>query len=112
MGACDQRGDVFSLVMKAENVSFRRAAEILLEISGSIPAAETVQTRRGTEHPILVRPQDDLSDIELLTHVTAFYHRAFLNDPKVKPDFNMPGGGLERTALGNLDIPVKILKVD
>ncbi len=31
---------------------------------------------------------------------------------KVKPDFNMPGGGLERTAPGNLDIPVKILKVD
>ena len=39
-------------------------------------------TRQGTEHPILVQPEDDLSDIELLNHVTGFYHRAFLNDPK------------------------------
>jgi DNA primase len=68
--------------MKAESVSFRQAAEILLELSGSIPAAATVTTRRGTEHPILVQPQDDLSDIELLTHVTSFYQRAFLSDPK------------------------------
>ena len=30
--------------------------------------------------------------------------------PKVDPKFNMPGGGMERTAQGN--IPVKILKVD
>lgn len=82
MGACDAGGDVFSLVMKAESVSFRRAAEILLELSGSIPASATVQTRRGTEHPILVKPEDDLSEPELLTHVTGFYHRAFLNDPK------------------------------
>ena len=82
MGVCDAGGDVFSLVMKAESVSFRRAAEILLEISGSIPASAIVQTRSGTEHPILVRPEDDLSDIELLTHVIGFYHRAFLNDPK------------------------------
>ncbi len=82
MGACDEGGDVFSLVMKAESVSFRRAAEILLEISGSIPAAATVQTRSGTEHPILVKPEDDLSEPELLNHVTGFYHRAFLNDPK------------------------------
>jgi hypothetical protein len=29
---------------------------------------------------------------------------------KVKPDFGMPGGGLERTATG--EIPVKILRVD
>ena len=33
MGACDEGGDVFSLVMKAEDVSFRQAAEILLELS-------------------------------------------------------------------------------
>jgi DNA primase len=82
MGACDAGGDVFSLVMKAESVSFRQAAEILLEISGSIPASATVQTRSGAEHPILVKPEDDLSEPELLNHVTDFYHRAFLNDPK------------------------------
>ena len=31
---------------------------------------------------------------------------------KVEPNFKMPGGGLERTAPGNLDIPVKVLKID
>ena len=29
---------------------------------------------------------------------------------RVKPDFNMPGGGMERTATGN--VPVRIIKVD
>jgi hypothetical protein len=29
---------------------------------------------------------------------------------RVKPDFNMPGGGMERTATGN--VPVQIIKVD
>lgn len=41
MGACDEGGDVFSLVQKAEKISFRRAAEILLEISGIIPVSCT-----------------------------------------------------------------------
>jgi DNA primase catalytic core len=82
MGACDEGGDVFSLVQKAEKVSFRRAAEILLEISGSIPASQVIQTPAGTKHPILVNPDQKLADVDLMNHVTGFYHRAFLNDPK------------------------------
>jgi hypothetical protein len=30
---------------------------------------------------------------------------------KVQPKFNMPGAGLERTAPGNKDIPVKVINV-
>jgi len=81
MGECDEGGDVFSLVMKAENVSFRHAAEILLELNGAIPKSTTVKTPIGTNHPILVHP-DDITDTELLNHVMDFYHHAFLNDPK------------------------------
>lgn len=82
MGACDEGGDVFSLVQKAENVSFRRSADILLELSGSLPASQVIRTHSGNTHQILVSPDDELADTELKNHVVNFYHRAFLSDPK------------------------------
>jgi DNA primase catalytic core len=82
MGACDEGGDVFNLVQKAENVSFRRAADILLEISGSMPKSQVIKTHTGTKHQILVNPDNGLADTELKNHVVDFYHRAFLSDPK------------------------------
>lgn len=36
----------------------------------------------------------------------------FSSPSKVQPSFNMPGGGFERIAPGNLDIPVMIRRVD
>jgi len=30
---------------------------------------------------------------------------------RVRPNFNMPGGGMERTAPGELDIPARVLDV-
>lgn len=36
----------------------------------------------------------------------------FSRPSKVQPRFNMPGGGVERTAPGNLDIPATIRRVD
>lgn len=36
----------------------------------------------------------------------------FSSPSKVKPKFNMPGGGMERTAPGHLDIPATIRRVD
>jgi DNA primase len=82
MGACDEGGDVFNLVQKIKNVSFRRAADILLEISGSLPASQIIKTHTGTTHQILINPENDLPDTDLKNHVTDFYHRSFLNDPK------------------------------
>jgi energy-coupling factor transporter ATP-binding protein EcfA2 len=81
MGACDEGGDVLALVMKAENVSFRKAAQILLEMTGDMPAAHSITSYKGKKHPILVAPDVELTDSELLQHVTDFYHRSFLNDP-------------------------------
>jgi len=71
-----------SLVRKAEGVSFRRAADIPLEISGMLPGFQTIKIHTGTEHPILVNPDKSLADKDLMSHVIDFYHRAFLNDPK------------------------------
>lgn len=82
MGACDEGGDVFTLVMKAEGISFRHAAEILLELSGAAPAMPEVKTQTGTTHPILVSGEEGMTDAELINHVADFYHRTFLNDPK------------------------------
>ena len=81
MGACDEGGNVFQLVMKAENVSFRKAFEILSELSGEMPAAQTITTRKGKAHPVLITPEAELTDSELLGHVADFYHGGFLNDP-------------------------------
>jgi DNA primase len=83
MGACNEGGNVFNLVMKAEKVSFRKAFAILSELSGDLPPALTVATCKGKAHPVLASPDDDLSDAELLQRVADFYHRNFLSDTAV-----------------------------
>jgi DNA primase len=83
MGACNEGGNVFNLVMKAEKVSFRKAFAILSELSGDMPPAPTVATCKGKSHPILASPEDDLADAELLQRVADFYHRNFQSDTAV-----------------------------
>jgi len=75
-------GDTIQLVMKKEGVSFRHAAEILQRKIGVTPAAPVLKTRQGTQHSVLVDPATEISDDELLRHITNFYHQTFLNDPK------------------------------
>jgi DNA primase catalytic core len=81
MGACDEGGNVLTLVMKAEKVSFPKAYQILSEINGNAPKTHTITTYKGKKHPVLVAPDADLTDAELLGHVADFYHRSFLDDP-------------------------------
>ena len=39
--------------------------------------------------------------------------KGVINSPsKVEPRFRMPGGGFERTAPGNIDVPATIKRVD
>jgi DNA primase len=80
MGACDEGGNVFNLVMKAEKVTFRKAFHILAELSGAAPPVQTVTTYKGIALPILVAPEDELGDTELLQRVTDVYQRNFSND--------------------------------
>ena len=83
LGACGSGGDTIQLVMKKEGVSFRRACEILREMLGTAPEVTTYRARNGTRsHPILVDPERDYSDAELLEIVTQFYHETFLNHPQ------------------------------
>jgi DNA primase len=83
MGACDEGGNVLTLVMKAEKVSFRKAFQILSELSGTAPPVQTVTTYKGIAHPILAAPEDELADAELLQRVADFYQRTFSNDTAV-----------------------------
>jgi hypothetical protein len=76
-------GDVIELVMWKENVSFRRAVDILQERLGIVPEAPTIETRTGTTHPVLVPPSEtELADHALLGHVLDFYHQTFCDDGK------------------------------
>ena len=75
-------GDTIQLVMKKEEVSFRHAVDILRREIGAVPAAPTLTTKVGTQHPVLVAPESELSDAALLAHVMDYYHRTMLNTSK------------------------------
>ena len=83
LGACNCGGDVFTLMMKKEGLSFRHAVEKLQQRAGLTQApTETIKTRQGTGHPVLVDPFCLISDTELLERALDFYHDAFCNDAK------------------------------
>jgi hypothetical protein len=82
LGACQAGGDVITLMMKQEKLSFRHAVEKLQQKAGLAPAAATAKTKLGKEHPVLVDPATVLTDAELRARVLDFYHQTFLNDPK------------------------------
>ena len=69
-------GDVITLVMKKQGVSFRHAVEVLRRRLGIAPAAApVVKTRMGTTHEVLADPASELADHVLLRHVRNFIIR-------------------------------------
>jgi DNA primase len=81
LGACQAGGDIITLMMKKEKLSFRHAVEKLQQKAGLAPVI-TAKTKLGKEHPVLVEPSTVLTDTEMLARVLDFYHQTFLNDPK------------------------------
>lgn len=81
-GACNKGGSNIDFVMQKEGVDFRRAMEILREESGSAPPTAKMVTRLGTERAILVDPQQEISDDDLMHRVVEFYHETFMNRPQ------------------------------
>jgi DNA primase len=82
LGACQAGGDLITLMMKKEKLSFRHAVEKLQQKAGLAPAIPTARTKLGKEHPVLVEPSTVLTDAEMRARVMDFYHQTFLNDPK------------------------------
>jgi len=75
-------GDTIQLLMRLENISFRRAADKLAARLGLAPEAATVETRQGTSHDILTDPGESMNAAALMAIVTDFYHQTFLNHPQ------------------------------
>ena len=75
-------GDTIQLLMRLENISFRRAADKLAARLGLAPEAATIETHTGTTHDILADPGEGMNDAALMGIVTDFYHRTFLNHPQ------------------------------
>lgn len=75
-------GDNIQLLMRLENISFRRAADKLAARLGIVPEAQTLTTHTGTTHDILTDPGEGLSDTRLMHIVADFYHTTFLNQPQ------------------------------
>ncbi len=75
-------GDTIQLLMRLENISFRRAADKLAARLGLAPEAATIETHTGTTHDILTDPGEGMNDAALMGIVTDYYHRTFLNHPE------------------------------
>lgn len=75
-------GDTIQLLMRLENISFRRAADKLAARLGLAPEAATIETHVGTTHDILTDPGEAMTDAALMAIVSDFYQRTFLNQPQ------------------------------
>jgi len=108
-------GDVITLVMKKQGVSFRHAVEVLRRRLGIAPAAApVVKTRMGTTHEVLADPANELADHVLLRHVRDFYHQTFCNDPPAmrylqqRKCFNAEAGKLFQIGYANRTLGYRI----
>lgn len=94
LGACQAGGSVIDWVMRSENVSFRRAVELLREQAGQAPSlldrmeapavsapgpAKGHRKRQQAEAMRLASAEDQA----LLNQVTGFYHAALKQSPEV-----------------------------
>ena len=73
LGACQTGGTAIDWVMRRDGVSFRHAAELLLEGAGT-------SGEGGLEGELELDPE--ASDAELLGAVAAFYHETLLKAPE------------------------------
>ncbi len=76
---CDIGGDVFSFVMKRENIEFRAALEMLAERAGiSLAHRPQPKTRTGD-------PNDKPTLYRAMAWCAQLLHRTLLNDPSAEP---------------------------
>lgn len=76
---CDIGGDVFSFVMKRENIDFREALQMLAERSG------VVLTSRPAPKTEAGNPNDKPTLYRAIDWAARQYHHCLLNDPSAEP---------------------------
>jgi DNA primase len=85
LGACQAGGTVIDWVMRAEGVSFRHAAELLL--NDSIPLAATSSSsslppKRSSVRKLPAPIERNAEDAKLLMQVIDYYHETLLGNPE------------------------------
>jgi DNA primase len=78
---CDYGGDVFSFVMRAENMEFREALELLAERAGIDIRSE----RRGSSPPSSSAPDEKRTLFRVAAWAEDQFHRCLLESPEAEP---------------------------
>jgi len=82
LGACQMGGTVIDFVMKTEGVSFRHAAQILLDGKASSLLSGEKIIRQSTTRRLASPFTLDADDQTLLNQVTTIYHETLKQSPK------------------------------
>jgi DNA primase len=84
LGACQSGGSVIDWVMRAEGVSFRHAAELLLNDSIPLAACDaggSLPPKRSSVRKLAAPIERDAADARLLRQVVGYYHETLLGSP-------------------------------
>lgn len=83
---CDYGGDIFSFIMRAENLEFREALELLAERAGiQLQRAGSSSTPDGSDGPP-PRPEDDKRTLyRVLAWAEEQFHRCLMSAPEAEP---------------------------
>lgn len=105
LGACQTGGSVIDWVMKAEGVSFRHAAELLLaDYQPSLAAGSGEPVRHSTVKKLPTALETQAEDARLLVQVIDYYHETLKNSPEALAYLEKRGLGgtemIERFRLG------------
>jgi DNA primase catalytic core len=82
LGACQAGGTVIDWVMRAEGVSFRHAAELLLNDSIPQAAAGAVPPKRSSVRKLPTPIERNAEDAKLLCQVIDYYHETLISSPE------------------------------
>ncbi len=95
LGACQVGGTVIDWVMRAEGVSFRHAAELLLNDSFPLAASDAVPPKRSSVRKLSTPIERNAEDAKLLIQVIEYYHETLLNSPEALDYLKRRGIGSE-----------------
>jgi len=96
LGACQAGGTVIDWVMRAEGVSFRHAAELLLNDSIPLAASSAMPPKRSSVRRLPTPIERNAEDARLLIQVVDYYHETLLASPEAL-DY------LKRRGIGSVD---------
>jgi DNA primase len=96
LGACQAGGTVIDWVMRAEGISFRHAAELLLNDSIPLAAASSATPpKRSTVKKLPAPIERHAEDAKLLSQVIDYYHETLLQSPEALDYLKRRGIGSE-----------------